>query len=183
MTVRAIRRLEPEDLLRMPGGDRYELIDGVPVEKSMGAKADEVGSALIGALLPYCRANKLGRVYGAATGYQCFPSKPKQVRMPDVSFVAAGRLADDTTPDGYILVPPDFAAEVVSPRDKYEQVALKIADYKDAKVRLIWVISPKTKTVLIRRADGSCSEVGEDGQLSGEDVIPGFACTVAELFV
>jgi hypothetical protein len=37
--------------------------------------------------------------------------------------------------------------------------------------------------VLIRRADGTCAEVGAAGKLSGEDVIPGFVCKVADLFV
>jgi hypothetical protein len=37
--------------------------------------------------------------------------------------------------------------------------------------------------VLVRRLDGTCAEVGESGTLSGEDVLPGFACPVAELFV
>lgn len=175
--------LEPEDLLRLPDGDRYELIDGVPVEKEMGARADEIGSQLIALLRTFCRANKLGRVYGAATGYQCFPGHRRRVRLPDVSFVASGRLPNDETPDGYITIAPDLAVEVVSPKDRYERVMLKVGDYRSAKVRLIWVISPKTKSVLIRRLDGSCAELFEDGELSGEDVIPGFACKIADLFV
>ena len=35
--------LEPEDLLRLPDGDRYELIDGRPKEKPTGARSDEIG--------------------------------------------------------------------------------------------------------------------------------------------
>ena len=102
----------------MPDGGRYELIDGVPVEKKMGAKADRIGTILIGLLEPYCRANKLGLVYGSSTGYQCFPNRPRQVRLPDVSFVATGRLPNDETPDGYITLAPDLAVEVVSPKDR-----------------------------------------------------------------
>lgn len=184
MNMRTLPRLlEPEDLLKMPDSKRYELIDGRPVEREMGAEADDIGCELIILLRTFCRANGLGRVYGAGTGYQCFPSNPKRVRIPDVSFVATGRLPGNRTPEGYITVAPDFAAEVVSPRDRYEAVQLKMMDYKDAKVRLIWVISPKTKTVLIRRLDGTCAELDANGELSGEDVIPGFACKVAELFV
>jgi hypothetical protein len=36
--------------------------------------------------------------------------------------------------------------------------------------------------VLIRRADGTADEVSEQGELDGEDVLPGFRCRVAELF-
>ena len=173
--------LEPDDLLLMPDG--YEVVDGEPVEKKMGAKADWIGTALIGLLQPFCRANTLGLVFGADTGYVCFPADPKQMRKPDVSFVAAGRLAGGTPPDGYVKLAPDLAVEVISPNETYEEVQVKIGDYKSAKVKLIWVISPKTKTALIRRADGTCAEIGEAGELSGEDVVPGFACKLAELFV
>jgi Uma2 family endonuclease len=175
--------LEPEDLLAMPDGDRYELVDGVPVEKNMGAESDEVAAGAIMALRQFVRANGLGHVYGSQTGFQCFPGKPKLMRMPDSAFVAAGRLPNDRSPEGYITVAPDLAVEVVSPHDTYEEVAAKVADYKSAGVKLIWVISPKTRTALVRRLDGTCAEVGEAGTLSGEDVIPGFACPLAELFV
>jgi Uma2 family endonuclease len=103
--------------------------------------------------------------------------------MPDTAFVAAGRLPDDRSPEGYIKVAPDIAVEVISPNETYEEVEAKVAEYRSAGVKLTWVISPKSKTVLIRRLDGTCAEVNEAGTLSGEDVLPGFTCTVAELFV
>ena len=175
--------LEPEDLLKMPDGDRYELIDGSLVERKMGAEADEIAGLLLTAVNSFIRPRKLGRAYPSQTGFLCFPRDPKLVRFPDVSFVAAGRLPGDRSPEGYIKLPPDLAVEAISPNEYYEEHMAKIADYKDAKVRLIWVISPKTKTVLIRRADGTLSELDQTGTLSGEDVVPGFACPVADLFV
>ncbi|HXD87599.1 MAG TPA: Uma2 family endonuclease [Urbifossiella sp.] len=175
--------LEPEELQKMPDGDSYELIDGVPTEKKpMGAKSDFTGAALIGLVKPYCRQHKLGLVFGSQAGYRCFPDKPLQVRIPDVSFVASGRLPDDQPPDGYIAIVPDLVVEVASPNDGYEEIQSRVADFQSAKTRLIWVVSPHTRTVLVRRLDGSCAELREDGELSGEDVIPGFRCKVAELF-
>jgi hypothetical protein len=49
-------------------------------------------------------------------------------------------------------------------------------------VRLIWILIPPTRTVLVRRLDGTATELGEGGELSGEDVLPGFTCRVADLF-
>lgn len=175
--------LEPDDLLRLPDGDRYELVDGVPVEKPMGAEADEIAVGVASILRPFVRAHHLGHVYGSQTGFQCFPDKPNQVRMPDASFVARGKLPDEKTPKGYIKVAPDLVVEVISPNDLYAEVEQKVAEYRSAGVKLIWIIIPETKTVVIRRLDGSCAEVGATGQLSGEDVLPGFACPVADLFV
>jgi Uma2 family endonuclease len=175
--------IEPEDLLKMPDGDHYELIDGRPKEKPTGAESDEIGGLLLTRFNNFIRPRKLGRAYQSQTGFQCFPGKPKLVRMPDTSFVSAGRLPNDRSPEGYITVAPDIAVEVVSPNEMYEEVEAKVAEYRSAGVKLIWVISPKSKTVLVRRLDGTCAEVGEAGTLSGGDVLPGFTCAVAELFV
>jgi Uma2 family endonuclease len=184
MTERAMPvLLEPDDLLQLPDGDHYELVDGVPVEKPMGAESDEIGGLLLTQFNNFIRPRKLGRAYPSKTGFQCFPDKPNQVRMPDTSFVATGKLPDERSPEGYIKVAPDIAVEVISPRDLYEEVELKVSEYRSAGVKLIWIVCPKTKSVLIRRLDGTCAEVNATGQLSGEDVLPGFTCAVAELFV
>ncbi|MFO0796996.1 MAG: Uma2 family endonuclease [Gemmataceae bacterium] len=175
--------LEPEELLRMPDGDHYELIDGVPKEKPMGAESDSIAIGLGSLLTAFVKAKKLGLTFGAQTGYQCFPGRPKRVRMPDVSFVAKGRLPDDKPPKGYVSIAPDLAVEVLSPGELAEELAEKLADYRSAGIRLVWVVSPATRMVAIRRADGTLAELDESGTLSGEDVLPGFTCTVAELFV
>lgn len=175
--------LEPEDLLSMPDGDNYELIDGRLKEKQMGARSDRIALRLGGLLDQFCVRTKSGLVFGSQTGFRCFANKPKLVRKPDVSFVAAGRLPNDEAPDGDIALVPDLVAEAVSPNDTYEEVAVKVAEFKSVGVKLIWVISPETRTVLIRRADGTCAELDETGTLSGENVLPGFACPVADLFV
>jgi Uma2 family endonuclease len=173
--------LTPDDLLTMPGGEHYELIDGIPKEKAKGAESDEISAAVITALRNFVLQHKLGHVYGSQTGFRCFPKN--RVRKPDSAFVATGRLMNNKTPKGDIDIAPDLVIEVISPNDTYEEVMTKVMDYKSAQVRLIWVISPETKTVWVRRVDGTCVELNETGTLSGEDVLPGFTCPVAELFV
>lgn len=180
--MNATQLVEPEDLLRMPNGEDFELVDGVPLEKPMSAKSDRINMRLGSTLDQYCLQNRLGLVFGE-TRYRCFPGKPNQIRRPDVSFVATGRFQNDEPPDGDILLVPDLIAEIVSPKDGYEEVTSRIMDFKVAKVRLIWVVSPHTKTVLVRRLNGEIVEIGPDGELSGEDVVPGFTCKVADLFV
>jgi Uma2 family endonuclease len=176
-------KLSPDDLLTMPDGDHYELIDGIPREKQMGARSDEVAGLLLTQFNIFIRPRKLGRAFPSQTGFQCFPGKPSFVRMPDTSFVAAGKLPGDQTPEGYIKIAPDIAVEVISPNELFEEVEAKVTDYRSVGVKLIWIINPKSRTVLIRRLDGTSTELGENGTLSGEDVLPGFTCPVAELFV
>ena len=114
--------------------------------------------------------------------YQFLPDRPNVVRKPDVSFIRPGRLPDERLPDGHIRLAPDLVAEVVSPNDLFYDVEEKIAEYRQGGVRLIWVLVPPTRNVLIRRLDGPAGEVREDGELSGEDVVPDFHCRVGDLF-
>jgi Uma2 family endonuclease len=171
----------PEDLLQLsePG---YELLDGHLVEKGMGAKASVVGTALIILLGQFVRAGRLGFVLeGEGGGYELFPGR-NHVRKPDVSFLRRGRLPDDILPDGWLKIPPDFAAEVVSPNDKAEEVFAKAREWLGVGVRLLWVLSPASRTAFVFRPDGSAAWVGAGGTLSGEEIVPGFTCAVDDLF-
>lgn len=184
MSERTDLSVDPEALLALPGGERFEFVNGQLKERAeMGAQSDEIASLVSMALNNHVRPKSLGRVYGAQTGYQCFPHEPRRVRYPDTSFVAAGRLEGDRTPEGYITLAPDLAVEVISPNDLYEDVEEKVQDYFKAGVRLVWIVSPRSKTVLIRRPDGACAALNLDGELSGEHVLPGFVCKVADLFI
>lgn len=171
-----------DDLLTVPDGDRFELVDGKLVEQSMGAVSSRVGVRLSRRLDEFCDEPFGGWVLGADASYQFLPDRPNTVRKPDVSFIRPGRLPDERLPDGHIRLAPDLVAEVISPNDLYYAVEEKIAEYRTGGVRLIWVLAPPTRTVLIRRLDGSAAEVRADGELNGEDVVPGFVCRVGDLF-
>jgi Uma2 family endonuclease len=172
----------PEELLRMPDGNRYDLIDGNLVERGMGAEAGLVAAKIIHLLLQFVDANDLGFVYTSDGGYQIFPGRPKRVRFPDCSFVAHGRLPDDRTPAGHIRIPPDLMVEVVSPNDAAYEVEEKIEEYLEAGVKLLWVVYPNTQRVWVVRLNGVPSRLGVNDELTGDDVIPGFTCRVAQLF-
>src|SRR5687767_12158820 len=115
--VEARPRYSPEDLLSLPDGERYELVDGELVEKDMGAESDWVATKLIARLENFDPEGSLGLLFGGTAGYQCFGEDRIQVRKPDVSFVRTGRLPDNVPPQGHILLHPDLAVEIVSPND------------------------------------------------------------------
>jgi len=46
----------------------------------------------------------------------------------------------------------------------------------------LWVVYPASQTVHVFRADGSTAFLSETDELSGEDVVPGFICRVADAF-
>ena len=98
-----------------------------------------------------------------------------------MSFVRSGRLAGDVAPKGWVRIPPDLAVEVVSPIDLFEALEEKLDDYRKVEVPLIWVIYPELRKAKVLRCDGSVSELTEEDELSGEDVIPGFRCFVRQI--
>lgn len=171
-----------EDFLRLPEADGCELVDGQLVERHMGAESNYIAGRLYAILLAFCDNPFCGWVFPGETTYQFLPGRPNLVRRPEVSFVRQGRFQESKIPEGHIRLAPDLAVEIVSPNDLYYEVEQKVAEYRSGGVRLIWIVTPPTRTVLIRRADGICAEVGENGELSGEDVLPGFRCPVTALF-
>ena len=49
-------------------------------------------------------------------------------------------------------------------------------------MRLVWEVNPETRTIKVYRLDGTVTRLHEQDELSGEDVLPGFRCPVAEFF-
>lgn len=182
-TVQTPTLYTPADLLTMPDGDLYELVDGHLVERNMGIWSSHVGAQLVRLLGAFCMENALGWLLGPDASYQCFPNRPRLVRKPDVSFIRANRLPPDQVAEGHVRIAPDLAVEVISPNDIAYDIDERVADYLGAGTRLVWVVNPVRRTVLIYRLDGSIAGVREGGELSGEDVVPGFRCPVAALFV
>ena len=171
----------PEELLEMPDGKSYELVGGQLMERNMGAESSWVGGQLFIRLGRHCTQQSLGWAFPADNGYECFPHEPGLVRKPDVSFVRYGRLPANDLPKGWIRIPPDLVAEVVSPGDLAYKIDEKLSDYQKVGVPLIWVIYPESRTVMVHRIDRSGSRLFEDDELSGEDVVPGFRCPVRAL--
>src|ERR1019366_2960171 len=130
----------------------------------------------------YVKANKLGHVMGSDFPYQVFADHPNHVRKPDGSFVALGRLPDEKPFRDHCTVAPDLTFEIVSPDDLAEALNDKVVEFLGAGVRLLWVVYPASKTIHVLRPDGSAAFLSEAGELSGEDVIPGFSCRVADVF-
>jgi Uma2 family endonuclease len=182
MATTAATTYTPEDLLAMPDGDRYELVDGRLVERSMGAESSFIGANLLSLLVVFCKTHGLGWVFGADCGYQCFPGQPGLVRKPDVSFLRSDKLPGGRLPEGHVKVAPDLAVEVLSPNDLVYETDQKVEEYLAAGVPLVWVVHPQSHVVLTYRADGSIQGLRQNDGLSGEGVLPGFRCRVGDIF-
>jgi Uma2 family endonuclease len=182
-TIAEPRTYTPDELLRLPDGDRYELVDGQLVEHNVSALSSVVAIKLASRLHAHCELHTPAWILGSDCGYQCFPGHPRKVRKPDVSLVLRERLSTaQLEEEGFLTIPPDLAIEVVSPNDSAYEVEQKVQEYLKAGVKLVWVIYPPTRTVHIHRGDRSSAVVSADDDLTGEDLLPGFACRVSDLF-
>jgi Uma2 family endonuclease len=182
MSTVAASAYMPEDLLAMPDRKGFELVDGNLVEKNVSSLSSWVGGEAYGRLREYNRIHDLGTVWPADNGFQCFPDAPGKVRKPDAAFIGRERYSIDELSDGFVSLAPDLVVEVISTNDLARDVEKKVEEYLGAGVRLIWVIDPETRTIRIHRGDGSAARLRQDGELSGEDVVPGFRCLVRDLF-
>ncbi|MGH7644888.1 MAG: Uma2 family endonuclease [Gemmatimonadales bacterium] len=171
-----------EELLRLDlPGKRAELVAGVlVVSEPPGYRHGEVAARLAKVLMDHIDARGLGRVLAAETGFK-LASDPDTVRAPDVAFVRRERLPDPP-PDGYAELAPDLVVEVLSPGDPPGRVLAKIGDWLDAGAQLVWVVDPKRRQARVYRADGRASLIPEAGVLDGEDVVPGFTCSLGAIF-
>ncbi len=106
--------------------------------------------------------------------------EPDTLLGPDLAFVRRDRVPMDE--DSYPELAPDLVIEVASPLQTGPSAKEKVAIYLAAGVRLVWVIDPTRRTVRVHRADGSEQVFFENDIIGGEDVLSGFALTVAELF-
>jgi Uma2 family endonuclease len=165
-----------DELLRLELPDkRTELVKGVlVVREPAGYLHGEVAAELANHLMNHVKANDLGRVLAAETGFK-LTSDPDTVRAPDVAFISKERLPDPP-PAGFAELAPDLVVEVLSPDDRPGEVLAKVGDWLVAGSRLVWVVDPKRRLARVYRADGSETLLGDDGVLDGEDVVPGFAC-------
>ena len=155
----------------------YEYIKGELVPMAAAAIVHgEIGSNIHFLLASHVRQNKLGRLYIVETSFQL----DDRVVKPDIAFVSTERLSEEKL-KGF-SVAPDLAIEIVSPTDKHYDVTEKALAYLEAGTRLVWVIEPIMQTVLVYRSKTDFTLLNCEDTLSGEDVVEGFSCTVAEIF-
>src|SRR5690606_27023338 len=100
-------------------------------------------------------------------------------RRPDVSL----RLTQDAvSTDAIVMGMPDFAVEVKSPSNTYEELRDKAHFYIEHGAKLIWLIYPTKEIVEVYFADGTSELFVIGDMLSGGDLLPNFEMSVAEIF-
>jgi Uma2 family endonuclease len=168
-----------EALLQMPDtGKKVELVKGELIEMvPPGGDHGERALRIARLLDEFVEIHALGRV-GVESGFY-LARNPDTVRGPDAFFISKERLPLDVAVEGYYTVVPDLAVEVVSPNDTFTEVTEKVDEYLAAGVRLVWVIDPKRRAVVVYPGGQTLTEAD---RLSGGNVLPGFSLPVTRLF-
>ena len=161
---------------------RSELICGRLVEmEPAGALHGLVAAQICRLLANHVLADGLGRVFGAETGFQ-LASDPDTVRAPDASFVALERVQATGIPSGYWPGAPDVAFEVSSPGDRRGEIEAKTRAWIEAGSSAVVVVDPRRRNATIHRRGGATPPVAGAQRLDLDDVLPGLAPVVDDLF-
>ncbi|MXY28154.1 Uma2 family endonuclease [Candidatus Poribacteria bacterium] len=154
----------------------YEYVKGELVPMSPATRAhSRISVNVIRYLDQHVRENQLGEVHVEAT----FQVGERGLK-PDVAFVSTTRLDGDEN-KGF-PIPPDLAIEVVSPTDAQSRIVDKAFAYLNAGTRRVWVLEPRSQTVTVYRSEKDMTLLTCEDTLTAEDVVPGFTCSVSQLF-
>lgn len=178
----ALAFMTADELARLPGqGVRYELIRGeLRVMSPAGGRHGAIASRLANSLGPFVETHRLGQTYAAETGFR-LASNPDTVRAPDFAFLRtehADRVGDV---EGFIPSAPDFAAEVLSPRDSYAAVEEKVNAWLSAGTAVVLIVDPAARVVVARRQNDASQVFGERDTVTIPELFPGWSVPVARL--
>lgn len=184
MSATTPQLMTADELLKLPRGKcRYELIKGELI--TMAPAGQEHGAVIVNLTVPlaqHVKANRLGIVFGAETGFK-LATDPDTVRAPDIAFISRKRIEQTGIVKGFGHGAPDLAVEVLSPGDTVSEVDEKIEEWLAAGAKAVWIVNPKRRNVTVYRSLTDVRIFTENEELDGQDVVPGFRCRVAEIFV
>jgi Uma2 family endonuclease len=155
-----------------------ELIDGRIVEKVTSEEHGYIVLKIGMALLNWRQTNNI-KGFPSTEATLRLPDDDKNERRPDVSF----RYTDETVSRKATLpTMPDFAVEVKSPKNGYDELRDKARFYLAHGSRLVWLIYPTRRLVEVYFADGTSEIFKEGDMLLGGDVLPNFELAVNAIF-
>ena len=177
------RLVTAEELLDMPDdGFRYELVRGeLRKTAPAGARHGRSAGKVARPLMNHVATNNLGEVYIAEAGF-LLASNPDIVRVPDTAFVSRERFDSIGDVESFFPGPPDLAIEVISPSDRYTEVAEKVENWLSVGTRMVIVVDSRRRVVGVHVPGKEPVTLQEHDTLDGGDVVPGWSMPVTDIF-
>ena len=158
-------------------GDRFEFVGGAEEKPMLNGDHSDTQMTLGADLHSYGKRTGRGKVR-PEWHHRFGPATDTRVYVPDLAFVLAPNHLD--LPE-YADRASDIMIEIVSPGQGGE-LADKVEFYLHNGARRVWLVDPQRRRVGVYSPDASPRTVaGADGILSDE-LLPGFALPLAELF-
>jgi Uma2 family endonuclease len=141
-----------------------DYVDGVVEERNLGERDH---SWIQGNLVTFFRSQFRKTGITALPEWR-FQTKPTRFRIPDV-VVTRGK------PDEQILTrPPLLCIEILSSEDRVSRTNLRIQEYLDFGVPVVWLVDPAERRVWVYRKNGM-EEATESVSLDGTDITVPFS--------
>jgi Uma2 family endonuclease len=141
-----------------------DYVDGVVEERNLGERDH---SWIQGNLVTFFRS-QFRKTGIAALPEWRFQTKPTRFRIPEV-VVTRGK------PDEQILTrPPLLCIEILSSEDRVSRTNLRIQEYLDFGVPVVWLVDPAERRVWVYRKNGM-EEATESVSLDGTDITVPFS--------
>lgn len=171
------------DWRNLPDDRRYEMVDGELVELPPMRRAASIVAGKINRLLEaHIEDGNLPFWVGIGASFRLGLSR-SNFRIPDLSVTAErpGTSAIEDEP-GVWEGTPDVAVEVISLTDTYVDVIDKARLYLRQGVATVLLVDAYNREVTVRQSTGETRVLTTDDTLTGEPILPGFSCSVAEIF-
>ena len=183
MPAQEVKLLTADDLLKLyVEGVRGELIRGVLCQTlPSSGEHGEIVVNLVTELRNFVKPRRLGRLAASDSGL-LLERSPDTVREPDIVFYSAEKIPHGVRVTGYYEEVPDLVVEVVSPRNSVREVNDKARMWVSYGTRLVWVLHPNTRSVDVHTLNGAVVTLSNDDTLTGGDVLPGFECSLSDIF-
>ncbi len=103
---------------------------------------------------------------------------PTAIRLP----LSVVRGQFPTLESDWVPTLPLLVVDVFVGADTYGNLEDRVDEYLACGVPLVWVLTPRSKTVTVHRPNAAVLAFDVRGTLDGFDELPGFSCRVADLF-
>jgi Uma2 family endonuclease len=162
--------------LRIERSAKGEIIIMPPAGGYSGYQSGEVFSQL----KTWTNKDGTGMAFDCSTGF-LFPNG--SMRAPDAAWVELKRLKKLSRREKERFIPlcPDFVIEVASPSDELSSLHEKMVEYREAGLRLGWLILPASRRAEIH-SPAEVQVLQSPQTLRADPVLPGFKLELASVW-
>jgi len=171
-----------DDVVRLSHHENrgVELVNGTLVEKPVGFLESLIAINVSTLLNVWAKAGKRGLVTGEQGLIRMLMGN---IRMADVAYFRREDLPGGQVPkEAAPRLAPTVAVEVLSTGNTDEEMLIKLREYFDSGVRVVWMIDPPTETLRVYDSVDRSRQLTRDDTLDGGALLPGFSVQVREFF-